>query len=43
MQNDLKEEALAKVVILVNTGIQVFTNPVNLWIPAFAGITATGL
>jgi len=36
-------EPLAKVVILVKTGIQLLTNPGNFWIPACAGMTVTGL
>jgi len=36
-------ESLAKVVILVKTGIQLLTNPGNFWIPACAGMTVTGL
>jgi len=36
-------EPLAKVVSLVKTGIQFLTNPKNLWISAYTGMTGTGL
>jgi hypothetical protein len=32
-------EDLAKIVILVKTGIQLFVTTDNLWIPAYAGMT----
>jgi hypothetical protein len=36
---NLLSEDLAKIVILVKTGIQLFVTTDNLWIPAYAGMT----